>query len=306
MPVLSALATRLYKPQTVSFERLVNPITKIDGLVSDLEGQLIHHPFSKGVSHWFERHNSYSTLEAREYRKGETATCSGLFASDVNERRRAFKSLFLRLPFRPLVKFVFLYFFKLGFLDGKAGFYYSTMQAFYEFMISVKLVELQQLRLTPSRLNRFTRRLEKCFHSSTVVPREHHRTHRLRLPLVLLRLVERLQRDGYPFRYFVNGSLESPNLSSLSRWERDLPDLLRVVRCEKLYGKIDLLDRLRGEIEWFSRCIAALESRNPTAIICSCLPLPVMGRIQAWARRRRRRCVYWLQDLQGREGRIAR
>ena len=56
------------------------------------------------------------------------------------------------LPFRPLVKFVFLYFFKLGFLDGKAGFYYSTMQAFYEFMISVKLVELQQLQLTPSPL----------------------------------------------------------------------------------------------------------------------------------------------------------
>ena len=144
--------TRLYKPQTVSFERLVNPITKIDGPVSDLEGHLIHHPFSKGVSHWFERHNSYSTLEAREYRKGETVTRPGLFASDVNERRRAFKSLFLRLPFRPLVKFVFLYFFKLGFLDGKAGFYYSTMQAFYEFMISVKLVELQQLQLTPSPL----------------------------------------------------------------------------------------------------------------------------------------------------------
>jgi glycosyltransferase involved in cell wall biosynthesis len=144
--------TRLYKPQTVSFERLVNPITKIDGLVSDLEGHLIHHPFSKGVSHWFERHNSYSTLEAREYRKVETVTRPGLFASDVNERRRAFKSLFLRLPFRPLVKFVFLYFFKLGFLDGKAGFYYSTMQAFYEFMISVKLVELQQLQLTPSPL----------------------------------------------------------------------------------------------------------------------------------------------------------
>jgi colanic acid biosynthesis glycosyl transferase WcaI len=113
------------------------------------------------------------------------------------------------------------------------------------------------------------------------------------------RLVERLQRDGYPFRYLVNGSLESPNLSSLSRWERDHPDLLRVVRCGKPYGKMNLLDRLRGEIEWSSRCIAALEAEIPTAIICSCLPLPVMGRIQAWARRRRIPCVYWLQDLQG-------
>lgn len=113
------------------------------------------------------------------------------------------------------------------------------------------------------------------------------------------RLAERLQRDGYSFRYFVNGSLESPNLSSLSGWERDHPDLLRVVRCGAPYGKMNLRDRLRGEIEWSSRCIAALEAEIPAAIICSCLPLPVMGRIQTWARRRRLPCVYWLQDLQG-------
>jgi glycosyltransferase involved in cell wall biosynthesis len=113
------------------------------------------------------------------------------------------------------------------------------------------------------------------------------------------RLVERLRRDGYPFRYFANGSLESPNLSSLPGWERDHPDMLRVVRCAKAYGKMNLRDRLKGEIEWSSRCIAALEAESPAAIICSCLPLPVMRRIQAWARGRGVACVYWLQDLQG-------
>jgi colanic acid biosynthesis glycosyl transferase WcaI len=85
----------------------------------------------------------------------------------------------------------------------------------------------------------------------------------------------------------------------LPGWERDHPNLLRVVRCGKPYGKMNLRDRLKGEIEWSSRCIAALEAEIPAAIICSCLPLPVMGRIQAWARRRRIPCVYWLQDLQG-------
>src|SRR6185312_5651409 len=74
------------------------------------------------------------------------------------------------------------------------------------------------------------------------------------------RLVERLQRDGYSFRYLVNGSLESPNLSSLPNWERDYTDLLRVVRCRKSYGKMNLRDRLGGEIEWASCCIAALEA----------------------------------------------
>jgi hypothetical protein len=69
---------------------------------------------------------------------------SDLLFGDVNERRRACKILFSRIPCRPLVKFSFLYFIKFGFLDGKAGLYYSAMQAFYEFMISVKLLETRQ------------------------------------------------------------------------------------------------------------------------------------------------------------------
>lgn len=141
--------TRLYKPQFVSFERLVNPITKVDGEVGDLQGHLIHYPFSKGVSHWFERHNSYSSLEAREYQKSGQLQFASLFTGDVSERRRACKLLFSRLPFRPVIKFFILYLLKFGFLDGRAGFYYSVMQSFYEFMISVKLVELNQ-RQTPA------------------------------------------------------------------------------------------------------------------------------------------------------------
>jgi glycosyltransferase involved in cell wall biosynthesis len=134
--------TRLYRPEHVSFERLVNPVTKVDGPVHDLQGHLIHHPFSKGTTHWFERHNSYSSFEAQEYRRGQPADFKIALRGDVNERRRAVKQIFTRLPFRPAVKFCFLYFAKCGFLDGRAGLYYSVMQAFYEFMISVKLVEL--------------------------------------------------------------------------------------------------------------------------------------------------------------------
>lgn len=140
--------TRLYKPGYVSFERLVNPVTKVAGTVHDLQGHLIHYPFSKGISHWFERHNSYSSFEAQEYRRAESMEFNNIFDSDANVRRKAFKQIFTRLPLRPVVKFFFLYFAKLGFLDGRAGLYYSIMQGFYEFMISVKLVELEDAQLT--------------------------------------------------------------------------------------------------------------------------------------------------------------
>ena len=132
---------RLYRPGKVSFERLVNPVTSIDGPVGNIKSHLDHYPFSKGVAHWFERHNSYSTLEAREDLNKERVPLSRLLAKDVGKRRRALKSLFSRLPCRPVVKFAYLYFAHRGFLDGRAGFYYSVMQAFYEFMISVKMFE---------------------------------------------------------------------------------------------------------------------------------------------------------------------
>jgi hypothetical protein len=41
-----------------------------------------------------------------------------------------------------LLKFLLLYVGKLGFLDGKAGFIYATLQSFYEYMIVLKTKEL--------------------------------------------------------------------------------------------------------------------------------------------------------------------
>jgi glycosyltransferase involved in cell wall biosynthesis len=113
------------------------------------------------------------------------------------------------------------------------------------------------------------------------------------------RLAAHLRQEGYPFRYFANGSLESPNLSSLEAWQQEYPELVRVVTCSKPYGKISLRDRLAGELEWASCCIAALEAERPAAILCSCLPLTVIRKIQAWARSSNTRLIYWLQDLQG-------
>ena len=42
----------------------------------------------------------------------------------------------------PLAKFFALYIAKRGFLDGRAGFTYATLQAIYEYMIVLKTREL--------------------------------------------------------------------------------------------------------------------------------------------------------------------
>lgn len=113
------------------------------------------------------------------------------------------------------------------------------------------------------------------------------------------RLASYLQTQGFAMNYVANGSLESPNLKSLPDWHSGYPDLVRIVRSKKPYGKLSLRDRMGGEIDWASRCIEMLEAAPPSAIVASCLPITVVAKVQSWARRRHIPFVYWLQDLQG-------
>jgi glycosyltransferase involved in cell wall biosynthesis len=139
---------RLFRPEKLRYERFVNPVSIADGPVGELGGFLDHYPFSKGVSHWLERHNAYSSLEARQIVENrrvfaKPSVYKALMAADFHERRLHQKELFYRIPFRPLVKFCILYFGKRGLLDGRAGFEYAVLQAFYEYMIVLKVRESQ-------------------------------------------------------------------------------------------------------------------------------------------------------------------
>jgi glycosyltransferase involved in cell wall biosynthesis len=145
---MSPYYIRLVRLGKVHYEREINEVLKVEGEVVDLPGHFDHFPFSKGVEHWFAKHNQYSSMEARELmktRSGEypLSLRTALFGRDFNERRYHQKELFYRLPFRPLVKFLYLYGLRRGFLDGSAGFTYAAMASIYEYMISVKVTELR-------------------------------------------------------------------------------------------------------------------------------------------------------------------
>jgi glycosyltransferase involved in cell wall biosynthesis len=139
---------RVFRPQCIRYERLVNPVAVVDGPTGELESHFIHYPFSHGVSHWVARHNRYSDMEAIEAAKvRDTRESSGsVWSRDPNERRRALKDVFFRMPARPLVKFLYYYGWRRGFLDGRAGFTYATLQAFYEYLIACKGAELERRR----------------------------------------------------------------------------------------------------------------------------------------------------------------
>jgi glycosyltransferase involved in cell wall biosynthesis len=143
----SAYYLRLFRPEKMRYERIVNPVSIADGPVGELAGHLDHNPFSKGMTHWLSRHNSYSSLEAQQIVNNRAANqpfnlSQALFGRDRNQRRFHQKELFYRMPARPLLKFLLLYVGKRGFLDGSAGFRYATLQSFYEYMIVLKTKEL--------------------------------------------------------------------------------------------------------------------------------------------------------------------
>ena len=45
---------------------------------------------------------------------------------------------------RPILKFLYLYLIHRGFLDGMPGLTYCTLQAIYEYMIEVKVMEFRR------------------------------------------------------------------------------------------------------------------------------------------------------------------
>ncbi len=143
---VSAFYMRLFRPEKMRYERLVNPVSLPDGPVGNVSGYLDHFPFSKGISQWITRHNSYSTLEAQQIlanRRGapKASVTAALFEKDFHRRRYHQKEIFYRLPGRPFAKFLLLYFVKLGFLDGHAGLTYSVLQSIYEYFIVLKTRE---------------------------------------------------------------------------------------------------------------------------------------------------------------------
>ena len=151
--VASAFYMRLFRPQRVRFQRRINPVPIADGEVGQLNGYIEHQPFNRGVTHWLDRHNAYSTLEANEICEAsrDFSWRGVLFSRDFHQRRFHQKQLFYKMPARPLVKFFLLYLGKRGFLDGVEGLRYALLQSFYELMIVVKTAELKSEK--PNRLS---------------------------------------------------------------------------------------------------------------------------------------------------------
>jgi len=138
---------RLFQPEKISFERSINLRCVVAGAEGRLQNHFEHYSFNKGINAWLEKHNRYSWHEAAEALRSlstQPLPWPELFHRNPVLRRRALKELSFRLPCRPAFRFFYMYFWRLGFLDGRAGLDYCRLLSTYEQMIVFKMAEIRR------------------------------------------------------------------------------------------------------------------------------------------------------------------
>ncbi len=144
---ISPFYVRLLRPDRARYEREINEVLVVDGPIADLAQPFDHYPFSKGLDHWLDKHNSYSRMEAQlivSRSVQQPSWRTALFGADFNERRVHQKAIFYRLPARPLIKLFYMLVWRRGVLDGVAGIRYALLQTIYEYLIVLKVKEAEQ------------------------------------------------------------------------------------------------------------------------------------------------------------------
>ena len=118
---------RLFKKDRIKYieDKIVHEMPQIDGKTEVLKNNMLHYCFDS-APHYKAKMEHYASLKALElFKKGK--------------KPNAFHFIF-----RPGYKFIFNYFFRLGFLDGKAGFqicYLSAYGVYYRYKELEKLLD---------------------------------------------------------------------------------------------------------------------------------------------------------------------
>lgn len=144
---------RLLKHTAGRYERLVMGATQsgdnevhehitVKGKTGRLKSEMDHYAFPS-VDVFVEKHNRYSNWEAALEVQDTRHAAEHLQLGETKKRRKL-KQLSRKLPFRPLLRFLYVYLVQGGILDGREGFYFAKLHGFYEFLSVAKAYELRR------------------------------------------------------------------------------------------------------------------------------------------------------------------
>ncbi|MCC6587586.1 MAG: glycosyltransferase family 2 protein [Bryobacterales bacterium] len=140
---------RLFRRGTGSCEaRGVNEHLIVSGQLGYLSSDFVHEDRKPLVS-WIRKHLAYAEREAAELVKGrsECEIQADLFGSQAERKRWLRYRVYNRLPplVRPLLYFVYRYFFRAGFLDGREALIFHFLQGlWFPLLVDARYIEMQR------------------------------------------------------------------------------------------------------------------------------------------------------------------
>ncbi len=134
---------KLTDADTQSGDNEVHEHVVVQGPTGRLRCEMDHYAFPS-IDVFIEKHNRYSNWEARVATERHLAGSSGHLVHQRVNRRRKLKELSHRLPFRGLLRFLYVYIWQKGFLDGREGYYFARLHGIYEFLSVAKTYELKK------------------------------------------------------------------------------------------------------------------------------------------------------------------
>ncbi|HWB19063.1 MAG TPA: glycosyltransferase, partial [Phycisphaerales bacterium] len=138
---------RLLRPGKGRYEdREVHEHIIVDGPTGYIDEPMLHND-RRGLEHYMAKHNRYSTLEARsilqELRNPNTEAAAHL--TGQTRRRRWLKRYVMPwVPFPGTFRFLYMYIFRLGILDGGAGLEFCKFISMYDALVALKFRDLKR------------------------------------------------------------------------------------------------------------------------------------------------------------------
>jgi hypothetical protein len=144
---------RLLKHKVGRYEQLVTGATQsgdnevhehisVQGESGRLKVEMDHYAFPS-VDVFVKKHNRYLNWEAALEVQDKKHEAQHLQHGATKIRRRI-KQLSRKMPFRPLLRFLYVYVVQGGWMDGREGYYFSKLHGFYEFLSVAKSYELRK------------------------------------------------------------------------------------------------------------------------------------------------------------------
>lgn len=133
---------RLFRRGHCRYEdRAVHEHMVAEGPTGYLKREMLHIR-RETISEYIKKHIIYADLESEEWVKrrlgqGGGASTETLFRDVLRYRQWLRRHVWPKTPCRPFIRFFYMYFLRMGFLDGRAGFHVAQLMASYEYMISL-------------------------------------------------------------------------------------------------------------------------------------------------------------------------